>query len=99
MSQNEMFDKPQPLKRDDLLTRAAALYQEINTLKQDLAELQHEFTFDKEDNKLGLTKGLVKSTMKIAEVYAANSFEKLLEKRQAQEEFEEDYKVMTGYDD
>lgn len=98
-AQGEMFDRPQPLKREDLLNRAKALYTEIITLKEDLAELQAEFTYDKEDNKLGLSKSLVKSTMKIAEVYVANSFEKLLEKRYAQEEFEEDFKELTGYDD
>lgn len=98
-AQVEMFDRPQPLKREDLLNRAKALYTEIITLKEDLAELQAEFTYDKEDNKLGLSKSLVKSTMKIAEVYVANSFEKLLEKRYAQEEFEEDFKELTGYDD
>lgn len=99
MSQNEMFEKPQPLKREDLVRRAQALYTEVITLKEDLAELQAEFTYDKDDNKLGLSKSLVKTTMKIAEVHANNSFEKLLEKRYAQEEFEEEYKALTGYDD
>lgn len=99
MNQNEMFDKPQPMKRTDLLERAGVLYREINSKKAELEDLKLEFTFDKEDNKLGITKALVKATMKIAEVDACNTFEKLLEKRYAQEEFEEDFKELTGYDD
>ena len=97
--QGEMFDKPQPMKKEDLFRRARVLHNEILVLKQDLQELAHEFTFDKEDNKLGLTKGAVKTAIKAAEVDAAGAFEKLIEKRMAQEEFEAEYKELSGYDD
>lgn len=84
--------------KKDLLKRAGVLYKEILVLEQDLEELALEFTFDKNDNKLGLPKADVKTVMKIAEVDAANSFEKLIDKRLAQEQFEEQFKEMTGYD-
>lgn len=98
MSQNEMFDKPKPMERAELLERATTIYREINDKKSELEDLKLDFTFEKEHNKLGLPKAIVKSTMKIAEVDAGNTFEKLVEKRLAQEEFEEDYKELTGYD-
>lgn len=99
MSQTEMYDKPQPLDAKDLQEQATALYNEINSAKAGLDALKVRFTFDKDDNKLGLTKAVVKTTVKIAEIDAANTFEKLLEKRYAQEEFEEAFKKATNYDD
>lgn len=99
MSQAEMYDKPQPLDSKDLQERATALHKEIIVAKGYLDDLKTEFTFDKEDNKLGLTKAVVKTTMKIAEIDAANSFEKLVDKRLQQEAFEEEFKKATNYDD
>jgi len=94
-----MYDKPKPLAAKDLQTRATALYNDINKAKAAIDDLKVEFTFDKDDNKLGLTKSVVKTTVKIAEIDAANSFEKLVDKRMQQEAFEEEYKKATNYDD
>lgn len=99
MSQNEMFDKPKPMQESELVARSRVLYSEILVLKEDLEQLKADFTFDKDDNALGLPKAVVKTAMKVAEIDAANSFEKLLDKRIAQQEFEEKFKELTGYDD
>lgn len=98
MSQEEMFEKPKPKQKIDLYRRARVLESEILVLKEDLEQLKYDFTYDKDDNPLGLPKADVKTSMKIAQVDAANSFEKLLEKRYAQQEFEEEFKELTGYD-
>lgn len=87
------------LTQSNLFDRARALYVEVNTLKEDLDALADEFTYHKEDNVNGLEKPLVKKAMKAAEVDAANSFEKLVEKRMEQQAFEVYYKEVAGYDD
>jgi hypothetical protein len=97
--QGELFDKPKPQEAKDLFRRGRILHNEILVLKEDLRTLADEFTYDKELNKLGLTKKIVKSTLKAAEVDAGNSFEKLVDKRMEQEEFEEYFKEISGYDD
>ena len=97
MSQDEMFDKPKPMERTELVKRAKVLYGEILTLKEDLDQLKTDFTFDKDENPLGLPKSVVKTMMKIAEVDASNSFEKLVDKRLAQQEFETEFKEITDY--
>lgn len=83
---------------ENLQQRAYNIYSEINQLKEDLVELADEFTYHKDDNPTGLEKATVKLTMKVAEVDATNSFEKLVEKRMEQQAFEAYYKQQTGYD-
>lgn len=84
------------LNKENLYTRAKALYQEVITLEQDLEALSDEFTFVKEDNESGLEKKLVKATLKAAETYVRNSVDKVEDKIVKDQEFVEFYKELTG---
>lgn len=84
------------LNKENLYTRAKALYQEVITLEQDIEALAQEFTFAKEDNEGGLKKDVVKSTLKAAEVYVRNSVDKVEDKITKEQEFLEFYKELSG---
>lgn len=83
--------------KEQLFTRAKVVQNEILVLKEDLEALAQEFTYCKDENVFGLDKKVVGKTIKAAGIDAANSFEKLVDKRLEQEEFEEFFKELTDY--
>lgn len=84
------------LSKESLYERAKALFNEIVTLEQDLAALGEEFTYQKNENELGLEKAVVKSTLKAAETYVRNSIDKEEDKIVKAKEFVEFYKEISG---
>lgn len=84
------------LSKESLYERSKALFNEIVTLEQDLAALGEEFTYQKNENELGLEKALVKSTLKAAETYVRNSIDKEEDKIVKAKEFVEFYKEISG---
>lgn len=84
------------LSKESLYERSKALFNEIVTLEQDLAALGEEYTYVKNENELGLEKGVVKSTLKAAEVYVRNNIEKEEDKIVKAKEFVEFYKEISG---
>lgn len=87
------------LSKESLYERSKALFNEIVTLEQDLAALGEEFTYQKNENELGLEKAVVKSTLKAAETYVRNSIDKEEDKIVKAKEFIEFYKDISGYND
>ena len=84
------------LSKESLYERSKALFNEIVTLEQDLAALGEEFTYQKNENELGLEKSVVKSTLKAAETYVRNSIDKEEDKIVKAKEFVEFYKEISG---
>lgn len=84
------------LSKESLYERSKALFNEIVTLEQDLAALGEEFTYQKNENELGLEKAVVKSTLKAAETYVRNSIDKEEDKIVKAKEFVEFYKEISG---
>ena len=84
------------LSKESLYERSKALFNEIVTLEQDLAALGEEFTYQKNENELGLEKAMVKSTLKAAETYVRNSIDKEEDKIVKAKEFVEFYKEISG---
>lgn len=84
------------LSKESLYERAKALFNEIVTLEQDLAELGEEYTYVKNENELGIEKAVVKSTLKAAETYVRNSIDKEEDKIVKAKEFIEFYKEISG---
>lgn len=80
-----------------LFARGKVVQNEILLLQEDLKALAGEFTYCKDENVFGLDKKVVAKTIKAAGIDAANSFEKLVDKRLEQEEFEEFFKELTDY--
>jgi len=87
------------LSKESLYERSKALFNEIVTLEQDLAALGEEFTYQKNENELGLEKAVVKSTLKAAETYVRNSIDKEEDKIVKAKEFVEFYKEISGYNE
>lgn len=84
------------LSKESLYERSKALFNEIVTLEQDLAALGEEFTYQKNENELGLEKAVVRSTLKAAETYIRNSIDKEEDKIVKAKEFVEFYKEISG---
>lgn len=84
------------MNKNDLYTRAKALYNEVVTLEQDIDALAEEFTYVKDENEQGLDKKDVKATLKAAEVYVRNNVEKVEDKIAKEQEFLELYKELSG---
>ncbi len=84
------------LSKESLYERSKALFNEIVTLEQDLAALGEEFTYQKNENELGLEKAVVKSTLKAAETYVRNSVHKEEDKIIKAQEFIEFYREISG---
>lgn len=84
------------LSKESLYERSKALFHEIVALEQDLAALGEEFTYQKNENELGLEKAVVKSTLKAAETYVRNSIDKEEDKIVKAKEFVEFYKEISG---
>ena len=84
------------LSKESQYERSKALFNEIVTLEQDLAALGEEYTYQKNENELGLEKAVVKSTLKAAEVYVRNNIDKEEDKIVKAKEFVEFYKEISG---
>lgn len=92
-----MTEVKQKQTAQQLFARGKVVQNEILLLQEDLKALAQEFTYCKDDNVFGLDKKVVGKTIKAAGIDAANSFEKLVDKRLEQEEFEEFFKELTEY--
>lgn len=84
------------LSKESLYERAKALFNEIVTLEQDLDALAEEYTYQKNENELGIEKAIVKSTLKAAEVYVRNNIDKEEDKIAKAKDFVEFYKEISG---